>query len=111
MTHIAKIILAAAALAASTMTATAGAKVTAMGYGNTKTHAKMVTIQTWTKAAYDAYGFADWNTAYIGYMECHPNSVQQGAASGFSTMQREVIRTGGDSSADWSCIVSGFQDS
>ena len=109
MTHIAKIVLVAGTLLASAASATTGAKVTAMGFGNSQQHAKMVTIQTWLQAAFQEYGYSDWNNAYISNMECHKQAG--GQAGGYNTtMQREVIRTGGNPSAPLSCIVSGMQE-
>lgn len=108
MNTIAKIALVALSLTATAVAADQGPKVTAMGYGHSQQHAKMVTIQTWVHAAKDAYTYADWNKAYIGHMECIEN--YQTGSSQYSTLQREVIKIGGDQNAPWSCIVSGFQD-
>jgi len=110
MTRIAKLLLVAVALTASAAQATQGAKVTAMGYGDSQQHAKMVTIQTWTRAAFAEYGFANWNNAYIGHMECHQNATAGATSNNYQTLQREVIRTGGNPNAAWSCIVSGYQE-
>ncbi len=111
MTNFAKIALIAAALTASAAQATQGTKVTALGYGDSRQHAKMVTIQTWTQAAFAEYGFANWNNAYIGHMECHEN-INAGASTTqqYGALSREIMRTGGNPNAAWSCIVSGFQD-
>ncbi|KUF11377.1 hypothetical protein [Pseudoponticoccus marisrubri] len=111
MTRFAKTALTALALiaGASAAMATQGDKITALGYGHTQQHAKLVTVDTWQKAAQDSYGYADWNTAYIGHMECFEKSYQAPSQQ-FSTLSREIIRTGGDSNAPWSCIVSGYQE-
>ncbi|MGP6085613.1 hypothetical protein [Antarctobacter jejuensis] len=108
MKILAKMTLAALALSATAAAAAQGDKITALGYGHTQQQAKIVTIQTWTNAAHDAYGYADWNTAYIGHMECIQNPAY--ASNKYSTLSREIIKTGGDQTAPWSCIVSGFQD-
>lgn len=108
MKTFAKIAFAALALTATGAVADQGDKITAMGYGPTQQHAKIVTIQTWTTAAHDSYGYADWNTAYIGHMECVQTYAT--ATQKYSTLSREVIKIGGDQSAPWSCIVSGYQD-
>ncbi|SMX36176.1 hypothetical protein [Maliponia aquimaris] len=108
MNTFAKITAIALALTAGAAAAEQGDKITALGYGHTQQQAKIITIQTWTVAANDAYGYADWNTAYIGHMECIQNYAA--ATSQYSTLSREVIKVGGDQNAPWSCIVSGYQD-
>lgn len=108
MKTIAALTAVALALTAAAASAAQGDKITALGYGHSQQQAKIVTIQTWTAAAQDAYGYADWNTAYIGHMECVQNYAA--ATSQFSTLSREVIKVGGDQNAPWSCIVSGYQD-
>lgn len=108
MKTFAKIAIAALALTATAAAAGQGDKITAMGYGPTQQQAKIVTIQTWSAAAHSSYGYADWNTAYIGHMECVQNYAT--ASQKNSTLSREVIKIGGDQSAPWSCIVSGYQD-
>lgn len=108
MKTLAKIAFTALALSATAAAAGQGDKITALGYGPTQHHAKIITIQTWTAAAQDAYGYADWNTAYIGHMECIQNPAY--ASNKYSTLSREIIKIGGDQSAPWSCIVSGYQD-
>ncbi len=108
MKTIAKIALVALSLTATAAAAGQGDKITAMGYGHNQQHAKIVTIQTWTAAAHDSYGYADWNSAYIGNMECVQNTAY--ATSQYSTLSREVIKIGGDQNAPWSCIVSGYQE-
>ncbi len=108
MKTLAKMTLAALALSATAAAADQGDKITALGYGHTQQQAKIVTIQTWTTAAHDSYGYADWNTAYIGHMECIQNPAY--ASNKYSTLSREIIKIGGDQNAPWSCIVSGFQD-
>lgn len=108
MKTLAKIAIAALALTATGAAADQGDKITAMGYGHNQQQAKIVTIQTWTQAAHDSYGYADWNTAYIGHMECVQNYAA--GTQQYSTLSREVIKVGGDQNAPWSCIVSGYQD-
>jgi hypothetical protein len=108
MNAFAKIALVAVSLTATAAAASQGDKITAMGYGHNQQHAKMVTIQTWATAAHGSYGYADWNTAYIGHMECIQNSSY--GSSKYSTLSREVIKVGGDHGASWSCIVSWYQD-
>ncbi|BBU56803.1 hypothetical protein KU6B_30680 [Mameliella alba] len=108
MKNFAKIAFAALALTATSAAAGQGDKITAMGYGHSQQQAKIVTIQTWTAAAHESYGYADWNTAYVGQMECVQNYAK--STNEITTFSREVIRVGGDQSAPWSCIVSGYQD-
>lgn len=111
MTNFAKTALTALALIAggTAALATQGAKITAMGYGQTIHHAKMVTIQVWQQAAHQSYGYADWNTAYVNAVECYQNNYAP-TTQKFTTLQREVIKTGGDINAPYSCIVSGYQE-
>ncbi|MBY6114679.1 hypothetical protein KUW09_09390 [Mameliella alba] len=109
MKTIAKIALTALALTATAAAAEQGDKITALGYGHSQQQAKIVTIQTWTAAAHDAYGYADWNTAYVGQMECVQNYATT-TNKKFTTLSREIIKIGGDQSAPWTCIVSGYQD-
>lgn len=108
MNAIAKIALLALSLTATSVAASQGDKITAMGYGQTQQQAKIITIQTWSMAAQDSYGYADWNSAYIGHMECIQNDSY--ASQQYSTLSREVIKIGGNQNGKWSCIVSGYQD-
>jgi hypothetical protein len=110
MTHFARLAIFALSLFATSAAATQGAKVTAMGFGDSRQHAKMVTIQTWTQAALQEYGFADWNTAYLGQVTCAPNSSAAGTPQ-YGTLSREIIKIGGNPGSSWACIVSGYQES
>ncbi len=110
MKTILKTALVALSLAATATGAIAsqGDQITAMGYGKTMQHAKILTVQTWKSGAAHIYGYADWSNAFVGRMECFQNDYAAGSTSTFSDT-REYIFEGGKDSDPWVCMVSGTQ--
>lgn len=103
-----KTAIVAFSLFASAAAATQGDEITAIGYGKTMQHAKIITINTWKSAAKDSYGYADWNGARTGPLECFKNEYSDTSVQSTSDF-REVIREGGNDQDPWVCSVSGTQ--
>lgn len=105
MTKFAKIALTALSLAvagAGTAQAQQVELITAIGFGQTKAHAQMTAVKQWVMEGSRMYGWADWNTALRGEMECFkidPSGAQYSTKS---------IVVGGDVTQPWSCSVTGL---